>query len=192
MRHLRACLVAGVLPVAVAMLFVTSLTAVRADQSDPRLDHLFAVLHTSDDAHEIGIAESLIWDIWISHHDTGAERLMRRGIHAMASGQNDEALQIFDRLIEREPGFAEAWNKRATLYFLMGALDRSRADVVRTLELEPRHFGALSGLGQIELLSGDHTRALKAFEHALDSNPHLAGARRMVERLRARLNGREL
>ena len=74
----------------------------------------------------------------------------------------------------------------------MGELDKSRADVERTLELEPRHFGALSGLGQIELQRGDREEALKAFEHALDANPHLAGARKMAARLRAQKAGREL
>jgi tetratricopeptide (TPR) repeat protein len=174
--------------VAVAFLVATFLSVLppsaRADQNDPRLDRLFAVLHTSNDARELDLVQGLIWDIWIDHDDKDAARLMQRGIHAMANARNDEALQIFDALIAADPDFAEAWNKRATLHLLMGELDKSRADVERTLELEPRHFGALSGLGQIELLLGEREQALKAFEHALDSNPHLPGARRMIERLR--------
>lgn len=163
-----------------------------ADQDDPRLDRLFAVLHTSDDARELDLVQGLIWDIWVAHKDVELDRMMRRGIYAMANERIDEALNIFDTLIETDPAYAEAWNKRATLYFLKGDLRRSRADVERTLELEPRHFGALSGLAQIELLKGDRKRALMTFEHALDSNPHLPGARRMVNRLRAKNTGRTL
>ena len=107
----------------------------------------------------------------------------------MANAHYQEALEIFNELIAADPGFAEAWNKRATLHFMMGEIEKSRADVERTLDLEPRHFGALSGLGQIELLSGDREGALKAFENALDTNPHLPGARRMIERLRVKKAG---
>lgn len=181
-----------VLAVVLATATVLLPQRVQADQTDPRLDRLFAVLHTSTDARELDVAQSLIWNIWINHRDREAARLMRRGIFAMADARNDEALQIFHRLIAVDPDFAEAWNKRATLYFLMGELEKSRADVERTLELEPRHFGALSGLGQIELLSGDRDGALQAFEHALDSNPHLPGARRIIERLRATETGYSL
>lgn len=172
-----------------AFALILSPLQARADQSDPRLDRLFAVLHTSADLEEVDVAQSLIWDIWISHADSKSALLMRRGIFAMANGRNDEALDIFDELVERDPDYAEAWNKRATLYFLMGELDKSRSDVMRTLELEPRHFGALSGLGQIELLSGDRDRALRAFEDALDTNPHLPTARRIVNRLRSQKAG---
>jgi tetratricopeptide (TPR) repeat protein len=166
--------------------FAVQTLPARADQNDPRLDRLFAILHTSDDARELDVAQSLIWDIWIDHSNGEAARLMQRGIFAMANARTAEALQIFDDIIAIDPGFAEAWNKRATLHFMMGDLDKSRADVERTLELEPRHFGALSGLGQIELLRGDREGAIKAFENALDTNPHLPGARRTIERLRTR------
>lgn len=186
----RGCRVLAVV-FAFAAFAVQTLPA-RADQNDPRLDRLFAILHTSDDARELDVAQSLIWDIWIDHRDGEAARLMRRGIFAMANARTAEALQIFDDIIAIDPGFAEAWNKRATLHFMMGDLDKSRADVERTLELEPRHFGALSGLGQIELLRGDREGAIKAFENALDTNPHLPGARRTIERLRTRKAGYSL
>jgi tetratricopeptide (TPR) repeat protein len=161
----------------------------QAYQNDPRLDRLFAVLHTSHDERELDVAQSLIWDIWITHKDNTFAHLMRRGIFAMANGRNDDALQIFDELIAADPGYAEAWNKRATLHFRLGDIEKARADVERTLELEPRHFGALSGLGQIDLLRGDRDGALRAFEDALDTNPHLTGAQRIVKRLRSKQTG---
>lgn len=183
---------AWALPVVAAVLLVLSPNGVAADQTDPRLDRLFAVLHTSDKVEEVDLAQGLIWDIWITHRNQDITRMMRRGIFAMANRRNNEALEIFSGLITLDPNYAEAWNKRATLYFMMGDLGKSRADVERTLELEPRHFGALSGLGQIELRRGDREEALKAFEHALDTNPHLPAARVMIERLRARNISREL
>jgi len=192
MRRLRAYL-SGLAPLVVAVLaLAVQPGTAAADQNDPRLDRLFAVLHTSKDAREIALAENLIWEIWNTHDDFEVARLMRRALFAMANERNGDALRIFDEVIRSHPDFAEAWNKRATLYFTMGELDRSRADVERTLELEPRHFGALSGLGQIELLSGNRDKALAAFEHALDANPHLEGARAMARRLRAQKAGQDL
>ncbi|MEK9660431.1 MAG: tetratricopeptide repeat protein, partial [Alphaproteobacteria bacterium] len=179
--------------IAIAVVWIAFLPQdARADQTDPRLDRLFAILHTSTDAREVDVAQSLIWDIWIAHDDDETARLMRRGIFAMAHGRSEDALALFDELINRDPNYAEAWNKRATLYFTMGDLEKSRADVERTLELEPRHFGALSGLGQIELLSGHREGALQAFEDALDTNPHLSTAKRLVDRLRALKTGYSL
>ena len=193
MGNIRAYLYKRISQAFLAAFLAVSLVGVpdvaQADQNDPRLDRLFAVLHTSNDARELDVAQSLIWDIWITHKDHTVTRLMRRGIFAMANKRNDEALQIFDELIAADPGYAEAWNKRATLYFRLGDIEKARADVERTLELEPRHFGALSGLGQIDLLRGDRDGALRAFEDALDTNPHLTGAQRIVKRLRSKQTG---
>jgi len=193
MRIIRLYLHARISQALLAAFLVASLTGLpdvaRADQTDPRLDRLFAVLHTSRDERELDVAQSLIWDIWITHNDHKVARLMRRGIFAMANARNDDALHIFDEIIAAVPDYAEAWNKRATLYFRLGDIEKARADVERTLELEPRHFGALSGLGQIELLRGDREGALRAFEYALDTNPHLTGAQQIVKRLRSKRTG---
>src|SRR3546814_6374505 len=110
---------------------------------------------------------------------------MRQGVGEMASRRLPDALHTFTTLVEDAPDFAEAWNKRATVHFLMGHLAESAADVAETLRLEPRHFGALSGLGQIELLRDDLEGALEAFRAALKVHPHLPGAAAAVERLAA-------
>ncbi len=106
------------LPVAAAIMLAIQPTVVAADQNDPRLDRLFAVLHTSTDVRELDLAQSLIWDIWTAHDDSAVSRLMHRGMFAVAQERNAEALRMFDHVIRIDPDFAEAWNKRATLYFV--------------------------------------------------------------------------
>jgi tetratricopeptide (TPR) repeat protein len=102
------------------------------------------------------------------------------------------AEQIFGRIIDREPHFAEAWNKRATVRFLGGNLNGSTKDIAKVLQLEPRHFGALSGLGMIHMYNGDWQNALKTYELAFSIHPYLANVEMIIEDLRKRLKGRAL
>ena len=163
-----------------------------ADQNDPRLDTLFDLLRESEQPLEIQATERLIWSIWMQHRNAEYSRMMQAGSVAMASGQYDQAIGIFSSLIQKEPDFAEAWNKRATVYFLIGDLTLSAEDVDRTLELEPRHFGALSGLGQIELLRGNGDAALEAFEAARAVHPQLPGIAALIRKLEVEVRGRKL
>ena len=158
-----------------------------ADQKDPRLDELFAVLQTSSDPGELSAAHGKIWEIWTGNDDVTLFSLMAQGIALMNNQRLGEALQVFDDLVEIAPNYAEAWNKRATVHFLLGNLADSIADVDATLELEPRHFGALSGLGQIEMQRGDPEAALSAFEAALQVHPHLPGTLGVIRQLRRNL-----
>ena len=116
--------------------------------------------------------------------------IMREGIEAMQSGRFGEAIEDFDRIVEMAPDFAEGWNKRATAYYLNDELSESVHDIQRTLELEPRHFGAISGMGLIFLKRGDPLGALDAFEAVLQIHPHSRGTRFRVEMLRQELLGR--
>ncbi len=166
--------------------------AAPADQNDPRLDRLFAVLQTSDEPRELAAAQEAIWDVWSRHPDEDVNRLMQRGIFALSHRRLLEALSLFDSVVDRAPDFAEGWNKRATVHFLLGNLALSSADVDEALRLEPRHFGALSGRGQIEMLRGNEAAALKAYRAALEIHPHLTGARAMVRRLGREVRGRAL
>ena len=145
---------------------IWSVSPVLADQTDPRLDNLFGILQSSDQRIELRAAENLIWATWLQHDNTEYERLMRRGAQAMGERRYDQAIGISSSLIQKAPDYAEAWNKRATVYFLIGDLSLSIKDVDRTLELEPRHFGALSGLGQIELLRGNGDAAPRNVGHS--------------------------
>jgi tetratricopeptide (TPR) repeat protein len=160
-----------------------------ADQQDQRLEDLFARLQTTSSRAEAQAAQQQIWQIWIEADDSLANRLMRNGIEAMAARQNALALQYFDQLVEQAPDFAEGWNKRATVHYLMDDYAASVLDIERTLELEPRHFGALSGLGMIYDAIGKPAAALRSFEAAVAINPHLEATRQRIEALRRQLRG---
>jgi tetratricopeptide (TPR) repeat protein len=163
-----------------------------ASQDDPRLGPLFDRLHAATSPQEVGDIEQSIWRIWSESGDEGVDRVLRHGTGAMMARQFDSALISFNMVIERRPDFAEGWNKRATLYYLVGNYRASINDVERTLALEPRHFGALSGLGLIHMALGDAEQALEAFEAALAVHPHLQNSRRYVEQLRPQVFGPEI
>jgi tetratricopeptide (TPR) repeat protein len=175
---------------ATALLLALVLAAgVRADQDDPRLGDLFARLQATPGASEARAVEQLIWQVWSETEDDDVRLLMRHGIRHMERGEHALALAAFDDVVARAPRFAEGWNKRATVHFLMADYAASVADIERTLALEPRHFGALSGLGQICLALGRKEEALRAFEAALALAPHLDGVRALIEETRRALEG---
>ena len=161
-----------------------------ADQRDPRLPELFAALAEAPDPAQALPIEGAIWGIWLDGGDPGLDELMAQGIEAMRASRLRDAAERFTELILAAPEFAEAWNKRATVYYLMDRYEDSVRDIERTLALEPRHFGAISGMGLIFLERGDEEGALGAFEKVLEIHPHARGARFQVERLRERLEGR--
>lgn len=148
-----------------------------------RLGSLFRELAGQEARRSPDDVEDLIWALWISHEDRGAEETMGAAVEAMASGALDRAKPLLDHLTERYPDWSEAWNKRATLSFIEKRDADSLRDIERTLELEPRHFGAISGFGQICLRNGYLNEARVAFQVALAINPHLEGLREIIEDL---------
>ena len=163
-----------------------------ADQQDPRLGELFVALVEAPDSATAVTIEAAIWQIWLDGGDATLNELMVQGIEAMNARRFRDAVGRFTALIHSAPAFAEAWNKRATVYYLMDRLEDSVRDIERTLALEPRHFGAISGMGLIFLQRGDEEGALGAFEKVLEIHPHARGARFYVERLRERLQGKRI
>lgn len=163
-----------------------------ADQMDARLDDLFARLAATNDAAEASATEDKIWALWMAHSDERAQRYMVAGVHQMQAGQLREALITFSRLVEMEPKFAEAWNKRATVYYALHDYDASARDIAETLKLEPRHFGALSGLGLVNIALGHYQAAITAFEMALAHHPHLRSARENIKNLKEALGEKDI
>ena len=153
-------------------------------RSEAELDVLFAQLRAAADAAASHALIERIWACWLAHDDPDIRALMDRGLAAMDERRFDEALEVFDAVIEHDPDYAEGWNKRATVRYLTGFYAGSVRDIKRTLALAPRHFGALSGLGTIYLIIANDKGALEAFEALLALNPHLEGVRRQVESLR--------
>ena len=175
MRSLSLCL----------FLLISSLAI--AEQSDPRLDQLFGKLKLTHNAAEAEELTQQIWSIWYFSERPQAEGLMQQGINAMSSAQYQQALSYFDELINLYPDFAEAWNRRATLYYILGKHTASIDDIKHTLLLEPRHFGAIVGLGLIYLQENQLEKARDAFKAALEINPFLDGAKQNIETIEKRL-----
>jgi tetratricopeptide (TPR) repeat protein len=153
------------------------------EQRSELLDRLFGRLQTAKSEAEAKVAEQAIWGLWSHSGSPTDDILLEQAIKAMNVRHYSEALQILDALVEHAPNFAEAWNKRATVNYITGNLDRSLSDIDKVLELEPRHFGALSGLGMIRRDKGDERGALDAFRDALAINPYMSSVRDAVKSL---------
>ena len=177
-----------ILVIVVLWAFVVGAPA-EARQDDPRLDALFEQLLAADDLAASRRIEGTIWRIWTESASATIDELMTLGIATMGNGQFDTALESFDAIIEAAPDFAEGWNKRATVYYLIEEYPASVCDVEATLRLEPRHFGALSGMGLIYTALEDDARALQWFERAFEVNPNMPVIERRIELLREKLKG---
>ena len=158
-----------------------------APAQTPELDVLFEALQ-GDDFAAAEQAEKLIWEAWSDSGSPSMNLLLNRGKRALQSGKFDLAVEHFSAVIDHAPDFAEAWNGRATAYFYMGEFMQSVSDISQTLARNPRHFGAMSGLGMILERSGDHERAEAIFRQALELNPHSEGLKLSVERLKRKLD----
>jgi tetratricopeptide (TPR) repeat protein len=132
-------------------------------------------------------AEASLWQVWSRSGERAIDALFLRGIEQMEASQMPEALATFSEIIRRKPAFAEGWNKRATIYYLLGQYQLSMKDCDEVLKRNPKHFGALSGYGQIYLALGDPDRAQPYLERALRLNPSMSGVAaslRLIEQLR--------
>ncbi len=158
-----------------------------ADQNDPRLEDLFKRLQATNDPVEAAPIETLIWEIWTEHENAGFNNQMLNGIGQMSLGDLPGALATFDRLVQEAPDFAEAWNKRATIHYLLGNYAESEADIVKTLQLEPFHFGALSGRGMVLISQGKYEEARNAFSRALEVNPSMTATKNNIDEINAYL-----
>ena len=163
-----------------------------ADQRDGRLPALFAALLDAPDHVAAQALEAEIWTIWYEHDDRAIVLLMRQGRAAMARRDYAGAQRSFDQVVKIAPRYAEGWNARATLHYLMGGYQASLADIEKTLALEPRHFGALSGRGLVYAALERWEAALAAFEAALAVNPQMPGPRLNAEAIRKELSAREI
>ena len=127
------------------------------------------------------LAEDSLWKIWSRSGDEKVDALYRLGMKQMNEGLAEDAVATFTRIIEMKPGFAEAWNKRATLYFLMEEYEKSLADCDEVMMRNPYHFGALAGYFQIHVKREDFERAVRFGRRALEINPNMEGLKRGVE-----------
>ena len=155
-----------------------------APPANRELDALFNRLRRAHGERERATAEQRIWSFWCSHEDERATHDLQGAMAALQVGDLVGAGDALNDLVERWPDWAEAYNKRATVHFMEDRDVESLDDIVRTLEREPRHFGALGGLGQICLHNGQLTSALMVFERVLSIDPGLDEMHDMVVALR--------
>ena len=161
---------------------------VHASQGDKRLDGLFVQLRTSPNAGEAKLVENRIETIWGYNEQTEINHLMHQGIVAIRWHNFPVAHQIFDRVVQQAPHFAEAWNMRAITEYVMGNYQAALQDTLQTLALEPRHFRALFRLGSIFVKMGRHEEALEAYRTVMVIHPHLEGLDAKFARVKKAVN----
>jgi tetratricopeptide (TPR) repeat protein len=156
------------------------------------LDFLFGALKAAPDETSARHVEARIWAAWLQTPSDTVALLMTRSKAAMDAKQTEVALKLLDAVIKLRPDYIEAWNRRATLYYLQNDYGRSLADIQQVLRREPRHFGALAGLGMIMQDLGEEKRALDAFRKALDVDPYLEKVPELVKSLTEKVEGRDI
>lgn len=141
-------------------------------QNNLKLENLFNELNKVNTVEEADLLEKEIWKIWHQHpKNNRLTEKLEFGTSLMFGGDYDYALKVFDNIIDTDPKWSEAWNKRATLLYLMNDFDKSLKDINMTLSLEPRHFGALSGQANIFIKITEYEKAIKSLKKILKFYP---------------------
>ncbi len=174
-----------------AALLVVFFSCLSAAAQTAKLDDLFARLLIAD-ADGAPAIEQEIWIEWSKSGSPAMDLLLERGRNAMAEGAPEVAIEHLTALIDHDPSFAEGWNARATAYYQTGDFGPSIADIGHVLSLNPRHFGALSGLGSIFEELERPKQALEVYRAALAIHPNQVGVLEAVKRLEAQLQGQDL
>ena len=182
-NHLNMRVIFKILIISISLLFASKIAL--ADQNDPRLNNLFKKLNETENQDEIRDLISDIWNIWYEVDDPKVIEYFEKGIQAMNLRNYPLAIRFFNNLIEEDPNFAEGWNKRATVHFMMGNFDQSMQDIIKTLELEPRHFGALDGMGLIFIHQGQFQQAIDVYDKMLEIFPFSAKTMDKKERIQS-------
>jgi tetratricopeptide (TPR) repeat protein len=154
-----------------------------------RLDKLFSDLKRERNEKAAERIANQIYLVWSDSGSASIDLMMQWSQKAIAEQKFDVALDFLDEVVTLQPDFAEGWNRRATVHFLMKNYGKSMADIDKTLELEPRHFGAISGLAQIMADTGRKEQALRAWQRVLDIYPMLRNAQNQVATLSEDLAG---
>ena len=164
----------------------------KEENSSQALDTLFFKLRNAKSLAEAQTVEQIIWSKWKKYKDPNLSEKLELGIRQMHNKNLKKALVTFTKIIEEAPDFSEALNKRATTYFLLQEYQASLLDIKATLTLEPRHFGAISGLGLIFMKSGEYRRSLLMFRKVLEIYPLSISAKVNIELIGRKLNLKSL
>ena len=168
----------------IILIFILTVSLkLHADQNDQRLNYLFDKLAITKDQQEIETLTNQIWKIWHEIDDPKMTRTFETGIQMMNLGYFKRSIDYFDKVINKNPNFAEAWNKRATAHFMMGNFDLSMQDISKTLQLEPRHFGALDGMSLIFIHTNQFEKAIEVYDKMLEIFPNSIGTKLKKENM---------
>lgn len=167
-------------------------TLSEAESHGAELERLLAELAEAEDEAAAAPIQTRVITLWSQSGSDAMDLLLKRGRDAMEGDKLETALAHLDALTRLSPDFAEGWNLRGTIHFLQEDYWSAMADVARTLAIEPRHFGALSGMGRMLEETGNEAGALAAYRAALAVNPALPGPKAGVERLAEKVDGREI
>jgi len=157
------------------------------EEKNGQLDQLFAELKKAESPDQVGAIQEEIWALWLVHPDPEAAALMRLGCDEMGIGDHNQAIRTFTELVKICPSYPEAWNKRATVYYMCGCFKKSLADIGRVLELEPRHFGAISGKATILRELGYFKATLKALLRLEQIVPYQRGLSEQIAEMRCKV-----
>ena len=165
------------------IVFLLFAFSIKADQNDARLENLFEILSKTESNIQINEVTSSIWDIWHETNDPSIEEDFYRGLESMRTGDLIMSVAFFTRVIDKNPNFAEGWNKRATVYYMLGKFDASMMDIHETLKLEPRHFGAMDGMGLIFIHLEQFDKAIDIYDQMLKIFPNNSSTKQKKEML---------
>ena len=158
--------------------------SVKADEQQKQLEKLFNDLKINNFSLASGV-EKKIWKIWSTHPNSKDLTMMLTiGSDHINNQKLEKAIEIFSDVIDLDPSWAEAWNKRATVYYMIGEFEKSQADINKVLELESRHFGALAGQGLVNIELENYEKAIKSYQQAQEIYPSMQSPKIMIEKIK--------
>ena len=170
------------------LFFIFSSSLFADDNHQREIDKLFIQLKSANDFENSKKIEDKIWDLWITHPSKNSlTKLLADGSSAMMDNKLDTAYNKFTEVIKLDPNWAEAWNKRATVLYLMGKYKLSQADIDEVLAIEERHFGALTGQGLVQTALKNYQKAIDSYIEAHKVHPFMKSPMIMIEKLQIEL-----
>ena len=170
------------------LFFIFSSSLFADDNHQREIDKLFIQLKSANDFENSKKIEDKIWDLWITHPSKNSlTKLLADGSSAMMDNKLDTAYNKFTEVIKLDPNWAEAWNKRATVLYLMGKYKLSQADIDKVLAIEERHFGALTGQGLVQTALKNYQKAIDSYIEAHKVHPNMKSPLIMIEQLKIQI-----
>ncbi len=170
------------------LFFIFSSSLFADDNHQREIDKLFIQLKSANDFENSKKIEDKIWDLWTTHPSKNSlTKLLADGSSAMMDNKLDAAYDKFTEVIKLDPNWAEAWNKRATVLYLMGKYKLSQADIDKVLAIEERHFGALTGQGLVQTALKNYQKAIDSYIEAHKVHPFMKSPMIMIEKLQIEL-----